>query len=335
MDEVVNLACSGAETRHVLNDAFKDQGKSQVELMADEIERQGNKKLKAVVVSIGGNDLDLSTLLTNCGKDWVLGDLGVLTDCTSYKNLEEWVKGKLGNEHGLVKEGVGSLNEEIHNVITKVKVELRKHPNSKNARIIIQSYPNPFPSTLQGADGQTDIRVKNNYARYFGCGVPANDETIQFFRDTNVRIRDAIRLAAQKERISFLDLLDTFNGHEVCSRHDKATPSGADDNGAQVEWVRGVDNAIKDGIANNLIGQRVYANLIQEAAHPNYYGQLALQSCLKDLMLNAVDEEKDGEMLPRPIAGMCRAGTGKAPNEAKVFPNFYQDWPEKIEEPPL
>lgn len=70
-----NLACSGAETKHVRSEGHKGEA-PQVQQLRELATRQN---IKVIALSIGGNDLDFSGILTRCARRFMLG-LGACHD---------------------------------------------------------------------------------------------------------------------------------------------------------------------------------------------------------------------------------------------------------------
>src|SRR5690606_5724315 len=68
VDESINIACSGAATRHILRSSAGGHswmGESPQADQLAEIARQ--KNVKYIVLGIGGNDLGFLNIVVNCG----------------------------------------------------------------------------------------------------------------------------------------------------------------------------------------------------------------------------------------------------------------------------
>jgi hypothetical protein len=87
-----------------------------------------------------------------------------------------------------------------------------------------------------------------------------------------------VKQAAAAKHADFLDVLNLFAGHEICSVHDSLVTAAAPPSAKTSEWGRFVSlsHAVPQGATaeNPLLGQ-------DEIYHPNYFGQLALGSCLR------------------------------------------------------
>jgi hypothetical protein len=87
------------------------------------------------------------------------------------------------------------------------------------------------------------------------------------------RIADLFKRIAAQHHIEFLDLRDLFYGHEVCSKG--AQQPGRSNSlqnplpGDRSEWARFFDSQPQGNV--------------NESVHPDYFGQLAMGSCLSAL----------------------------------------------------
>ncbi|MFC8536930.1 GDSL-type esterase/lipase family protein [Streptomyces sp. NPDC057249] len=243
----LNLACSGATSKAVLlpehgGAPFKGERSQARELEDVAIGRE----VRAVVVSIGGNDLGFSDIITGCATEFVIGGSPCAPDAAEQ-----------------VAERLPGVRQAAVNTLADVRTALDRagHP-AGSYRLILQSYPSPLPDAGR-------IRYPGEkYDRLQSGGCPFYDKDLTWAHDELVpEISSVLADAADEGGAEFLDLSRSFEGREVCStstRHADATHSPSGDTS---EWVRFVTSGYGQG-------QK------QESLHPNSYGQQALGTCL-------------------------------------------------------
>ncbi|MFD4393418.1 glycosyl hydrolase family 18 protein [Kitasatospora sp. NPDC058478] len=261
-----NLACSGATTKNILSDGFKGQ-KPQVEQLAD---LAAVYDIRLVVVSIGGNDLDFSGIVANCGVAYFVADATLKQPCSRAKEGE--FAGKLN-----------TVRAEIVKTLTAVRATMLRARQS-NYELVLQSYPNVLPGkdTLRYGEGQTSEGGTGDRSRYVTGGCPFLKVDADWAHTSVVpRISEMLRQAAGTAGARFLDVQNAFAGHELCANTAQQATS-ANSNGAplptdKAEWVRWVPY---------LPGWEKWATAkqgdVQEAIHPNAFGQQALSRCLTE-----------------------------------------------------
>ncbi|MFD0883824.1 glycosyl hydrolase family 18 protein, partial [Streptosporangium algeriense] len=259
-ERMFNIACSGAETEHILTDDFKGE-KPQLEQLADLAERY---ELNTIVVSIGGNDLEFSSIVETCGKNFMLNK----SACAEQADKD--LTGRMGG----VRRAVSKVLDGIRDVLIEAGQDVTGY------NLVLQSYPSPLPAP-------EDVRYPgDHYDRYLQGGCPFYDEDLKWTRTGAIKkIGDMLRGVAQDKEALFLDLANAFAGHELCSKSARqarsgetlTTPIPAD----EAEWIRFVDGPTTSG-------ERV------EDIHPNAYGQQALGQCLSLALIQM--EESPGQM---------------------------------------
>ena len=247
----VNLACSGAETKHLISaridgaESFKGEG-SQIDRLG-QVARTKNVEL--VVVSIGGNDLRFSDIIEDCVKG-ILGAPFIRWYCSETQGPE-------------VTKRMPTTVSNVRRVLDNVKSTMRSAGYDRDDyRLVLQSYPSPVP---RSADLHESA---NKHYIFYGC--PFNARDLDWARDTlTPQLASNLRAVADAEDAEFLDLQDLFDGHEVCSKHivlqnDNDNPDGT------IAWMRWLDSGKISGDAFK-----------QESFHPNAVGQKALGRCLR------------------------------------------------------
>jgi len=160
--------------------------------------------------------------------------------------------------------------------------------------ILVQDYESPIP------DGSGFRYVQSGYGRQNtgGCGfwnADANWANQTALPTINAAVRNAASQTGLAN-VKQLELATAFNGRRLCESSvglleerglSSWTRPGAVD---QTEWVNQIRTV-------STVGSNYF---IQESLHPNYWGQLALRSCLRQAWNGGA-----------PRGGSCtRAGSG-------------------------
>ncbi|GAA3622068.1 glycosyl hydrolase family 18 protein [Streptomyces chitinivorans] len=284
-----NIACSGSETQHVVEEEFKGQ-KPQVEQLAEIAE---DHRVSLVALSIGGNDLNFSDLIAACAKSYMI------PGATPCKDTEEEAFAA----------ALDTVEQEVTDTVWKIRETLRDAGQSDTSyRIVLQSYPNPLP---RGADFEYPQDLID-YSRYRSGGCPFRDVDADWAHSSVVpRISAMIGRAAKASSAVFLDLQNAFAGHELCAKTARqATSSNSPDNrlpAADAEWIRWVPYLL-DGTKDvpwESQGDQ------QEAIHPNAHGQRAMGTCLS----KAANLLNDTDWTFR-----CSGSASRSPDDTAVSP---------------
>lgn len=245
----LNLACSGATSTAILlpengGRPFKGEP-SQAQQLQNAVT---GYPVRAVVVSIGGNDLGFSGVITSCAKNF-LKPIGA-TPCAPTMAPE--VRNRLPAMRTAVVKALGDITTAMD----------RAGHLKGSYRLILQSPPSPLP------DGARVRYPGERYDRMKQGGCPFFDKDLTWAHDElGPEISTTLADAARTAGAEFLDLSRAFEGREVCSNTTVHAGPGQQPSGRTSEWVRFVTSGLGQG-------QR------QESMHPNYYGQLALGACL-------------------------------------------------------
>ncbi|SDH96487.1 Chitinase, GH18 family [Sinosporangium album] len=249
-EDQFNIACSGAETEHITTTSFKGE-RPQVAQLRDIAK---DYQVKLIVVSIGGNDLDFSGIIQECGKAYLTGG----TPC------------KTSREQAFAS-ALDTVRDKVVTTLDKIGETMRKEGQAKGSYdLVLQSYPNPIPRAQDNRYPQGP-----GYSRYSQGGCPFLDVDSDWASTSVVpRISDMLRTAAGMAGATFLDLKEAFAGHEVCAKGAQQATSGTPLTAAKAEWVRWVPYL--PGLTDGPHRQ----GDIQEAVHPNSFGQRVLSDCL-------------------------------------------------------
>ena len=239
----INLACSGAESQHVIDTTFRGE-RPQVEQLLDQARTHD---IEMIVLSIGGNDLGFGDILAGCIADYV----GFQGSCRD----DEKVYGQMVND---VIPNVRDTIEAIQQTMTEA--------GDEDYRLVLQSYVSPVPRSSEMSISGRLNRIE--------AGCPFYRQDLDWARDTIVPNLDTLYgQLARDMGIEFLSLRDGGQGKEVCAdntaRATTGTPATAPGQDAVLEWFR---------FANPVAASS--QSEINELFHPNALGQQALGECL-------------------------------------------------------
>jgi hypothetical protein len=287
----VNLACSGAKTASALGSDWKPG----LDFYDDGAGHQGQAKMlqafasthniRQVSVSIGGNDFNFASVVQSCVEDWLLSP----SWWKDYCNDDSSVKANFTATN------VATQRAKIKNAILNVHTAMSNagYADSQYA-ITVQDYESPLPNGSGFRYGESGYTRQNTG----GCGFWNNDAN--WANSTALpTINGAVKGAAADTGLSnirILELQGAFNGRRLCENtvgllEEKGlsswTNAGAVD---KTEWI----NQIRT--ISTVFGPYQ----VQESLHPNYWGQKALRSCVRQAYNGGA-----------PRSGTCTiAGTG-------------------------
>jgi len=247
VDQRINVACSGATTANIFRaskggEPFKNEATQGDQLLR--VARASNVKL--VVLSIGGNDLGFAGIVQACATAY----LAHQAPCrTSQQQV-------LDSKFGAAMRSVGRAIDEIRSIM--------KDAGYSNFRFIVQSYPSVFGRASENRYPEINVALR---AGVGGC--PSYDTDADWARDSVVnQIANGLKFVAVSKGVQFLDLRDAFQGREICSKSTRQASLTQPPSATTSEWGR-------------LLNQTtVTQGVLQEAVHPNAYGERALGRCL-------------------------------------------------------
>ncbi len=273
VDEVFNLACSGAATVNVLpasagGQPYKGEA-PQIDQLAAVAETHD---IDVVVISIGGNDLNFS---------------GVIVDCVAgYTTSPIWWPNTCASDQGRnVDRALPGMLADVQRVLVEARQVLDANGDG-DARIVLQSYPSPVAEA-------SNIRYgERGWDRTFRGGCPFWNSDLDWANTTLIpQITDGLAQEAAAAGAEFLDLSEALKGHEACARTAR---QGTSANGVGAEWIRYVNTGIRQGDA-------------EESAHPNAYGQQAMGRCIA---LALASPSRSDRCLNTPGAGVTAMRLG-------------------------
>jgi lysophospholipase L1-like esterase len=248
----VNLACSGAQTVNVIRAGRGGQPNKGEAPQIDQLRTLlATTRVKMIVVTIGGNDLGFAGIIKSCIARYTVGVHCQDANEPAFAAGLEQVRPKIA---------------EVVRQVANVMADAGYVPGSY--RFVLQAYPSPIPTGAQYRYPQSGLqRIHTGHC-------PIYDSDSDWVHTSVVpRIADLFKDIAAQHHIEFLDLRNLLDGHEVCSRGARQ-PSRSNSltdplPGNESEWARFFDSQPQGNV--------------DESVHPNYFGQLAMGSCLSAL----------------------------------------------------
>ncbi|MEZ0578564.1 hypothetical protein [Nocardioides sp. MH1] len=296
----LNLACSGAKTATATGTYFKPgldfySGTAGVGQARALQTFATTHNVRMVVVSIGGNDFNFADVVQSCVTDFL----------TSPSWWPDYCKDDSSVTANFTSSNVSAVKTRIAGALTNVRTAMRNAGYADTQwTMLVQTYPSPIPN------GSGFRYSQSGYTRQStgGCGFWNTDA--DWANSTALpTINNTVTGAVTQAGISnakVLNLASTFNGRRLCESgvglYEEVGIAGWTSSGAvdRTEWV----NQIRT-VSTCCSSSPYY---IQESLHPNYWGQLAVRSCVRQAYNAGV-----------PKGGACtRTGTGLLNGEPRM-----------------
>jgi hypothetical protein len=283
----VNLACSGARTSSRVSDGkfkpgidFYDVNGQKGQALALQELAIADPDIKAVVVLIGANDYGFADIVQTCVTDWLTSPSWWKNYCQDDSNITAmFTQSNIDKVTANVRAAYQRVQEAMSNA---------KYPVG-SYQLIAQTYSAPVPKADGFRYGQT------GYTRQAvgGCGIWNRDA--DWARDSvvdtlNSTTRNAVSGLGD---VHVLNMDEALAGRKLCESsvgllEERGLPNwrspGAVDNSEWVEQIRTLTTLFPP-------------YQLQEDAHPNYWGQLALRNCFR-------------QAFAKNRGGTCVRGTG-------------------------
>lgn len=295
----LNLACSGAKTSTYVDangyfkpgiDFFNQDGRLGQALMLEQFAQTHSVKL--VTLSIGANDFAYEAIVTQC-----------VTDYMKPAALGAFCKDNPAVTSLLSAPAIDKVRADTQQAILNIATAMQRAGYSDDQWTLgIQLYPQLIapPAEIRYPEAGYDRQLLG------GCGL--RDEDITWMRDswfaqmnrTFAQAATDAQATNSALRIVTLDASNAFGQHTLChaNAHRVQAAGGAPDwrDATAVdlsEWVMEI---------NILNPQNTFK---QESFHPNYWGQLALRSCWRQVWNNG---NVRGGTCTQPGAGLNEYG---------------------------
>jgi GDSL-like lipase/acylhydrolase family protein len=247
VDQKINLACSGATTANIFRSSQGGADEKGEPPQGDQLRYVAQTwNVKLVILSIGGNDLGFADIVQACATAY----LSAQGPCHTAQQQV------LDSKFGAAMKNVARAIDEVRAIMTA--------SGYTKFRFIVQSYPSVFVRASDNRYPETDRAQR---AGIGGC--PSYDADADWARDSVVsQISNGLKFVAVAKGVQFLDLRDAFEGREICSDSTEQASLGHPPSGTTSEWGRLLNQST------------VSQGVLQEAVHPNAYGERALGRCL-------------------------------------------------------
>lgn len=295
----VNLACSGARTATAPGSPFKpgldfysgSEGVGQARALQV---LAATSNVKMVVVSIGGNDFNFAGIVQQCVQDFLLSPSWWKDYCHDDSSVTS----------NFTSANVSAVRTRIAGALSNVRTAMRNAGYADSQwTMLVQTYPSPVPAGSGFRYGQSGYTRQSTG----GCGFWnadadwANNSALPTINNT---VTGAIAQAGITNART-LNLASTFNGRRLCESgvglYEEVGIAGWTSAGAvdRTEWVNQIRTVTTSGDS---------PYFIQESLHPNYWGQLAVRSCVRQAYNGGT-----------PRGGACvRTGTGLLNGEPRM-----------------
>jgi len=270
----LDLACSGAKTS-----TFTDSSgnfKPGLDFYSDSSGNEGQALLlqqyasthnvTMVQLSIGGNNFNFASIVQSCVTDF-------LTSPSWWPNYCDDDSSVTAN---FTAANVTAQTNAIAGAVRNIRTAMTNAGYTGSMyTIVAQTYPSPVPNGSGFRYSQSGFTRQSTG----GCGfwnTDANWANSTALGTINTSVKNAVT-AVGAANVKVMDLSTAFNGRRLCENtvglvEEKGLSSwqaaGAVD---QTEWINQIRTV-------STIGSDYY---IQESIHPNYWGQLAMRSCVR------------------------------------------------------
>jgi lysophospholipase L1-like esterase len=256
----VNLACSGANSSNLtLGGETQYEEKTQ----AAQLEALARTDtVKDIFVTVGANDNpDFSGTVEDCVFAYVFLE-GEGNGCKA-KDGPSWTS------------RVDAMEPKAEAAIASIKSGMSKDGYSSSSyQVVVVSYADPAPKSSRYADWEYPVKLVE------GC--PLYNSDAEWGHNVATPGLDAgERTIAQVEGVRFLDMVESFEGHELCG-------AGI---GASQQWVNGLlyEPSLEDWWNEHAV---------QQSFHPNAKGHSQLAKCVNGFLEKTYKE------------GICRVNSG-------------------------
>lgn len=282
----VNIACSGAQTttfadkdpykpgvdfaNDTLANGVKRQGQA---LMLQHLAKANDKRVKMVVLSIGGNDFGFGSVVQDCFLSFLVPIKRVF--CSENSTVTS----------RFTEPNVQERTDDIARAIGDVGTAMANAGYQPGDwTLVVQTYPSPLPpGNLRYPESGYDRQWVGGCAMYDKDLAWANDVALGTI---NTSVQRAIA-QSQLTNVKVLDLTDAFVGHRLCEKNVNLVgplawyPIQGYVWSPVKRWTQKDAVDLSEWVAQiRLQSFVVEPYAVAESLHPNYWGQLAVRSCV-------------------------------------------------------
>jgi hypothetical protein len=281
-DKIINLACSGARTKHlwppeVGGVSFKGETPQIPRLFDVALVND----IDLIVIGVGGNDMGFSGAVLECGLAWLRKHWGPDDDNACDDEIRNQFLPKLSDVWFNVTKTIQQTKQQMAII------------GDDSYEIVLMGYPAIIPAFNDWAYDAGDRRVKR-------C--PFNGPDSQYVEDVLMpKLNATIEGVADQEEVDFINLHHAFDQHRLCENGlghrmvEVNTPTSHN-----TEWVRYLDTTgfslidkdkfmeafrqwrdLSEGTLMYIAGDQ---GSLSESLHPNMFGQQAIGDCLREYL---------------------------------------------------
>ena len=269
LDKRINIACSGAQTKHVWGyaaggTAFKGEQPQTAQLY----NIAGTHDVKLIVAGIGGNDMGFGPVAEKCVKAWFHSRGYPTLDPQIGTHCSDDVRKDHESKLGTVRANVMKTIDQIRATMTQ-----RGYSND-DYRLVVMGYPGILSQHNQ-------FKYNEGSRRTHQC--PFRTSDAEYLNETLVRkLNSEMHAATHLKDVEFLDITQAFNGHRLCEGPTTRSSGSGSPSPATAEWVRFID------LTGSFPPGKGWQGHENEAIHPNRYGQQAMGKCLQRMWAQPV-----------------------------------------------
>jgi len=208
--EAVNLACSGARTRHLWSAAAGGERLRGEPPQADRLAALARRRaVRLIVVTAGANDVGFGSIVARCALDWARSPVARPRYCRGRAQAE-------------VAAALAPMRRSLVRALRGFRAAMAAAGRARREyRLVVMGYASPFP------EGRLIRYPEHGWSRLREGGCPVwNADADWAVRGAVPEIDAAMRAAAHATGAEYLDLQHALDGHQLCDRR------------AAVEWVR-------------------------------------------------------------------------------------------------
>lgn len=248
VDEKVNLACSGARARDLWPGEEGGTSHFGEPPEADQLAAVARRDdVRMVVVTVGANDVGFGELVAECAVEWARSPEG--EEATCHRDAEAHIRGALPR----ATRAIAAAFRGVRRVMRAAGAARSDY------RLVAMGYASPFP------EGRWFRYPEDGWARLTEGGCPVWDADADWAADrASVDLAAALHSAAAATGAEYLDLVDAFDGHQLCDRRSQRVGDQGP-SPLSAEWFRRLSFA---------------QGSTRESLHPNAYGQKVIGACL-------------------------------------------------------
>lgn len=237
------------------------------------------KNVKMVMLSIGGNNFGFGAIVSACVTSYISSR----TDAAGCRTKTELL-------NKLNAAGVARTKAQIVVAIGNIVRAMQESGHPLGTWTLgYQMYPRPLPDSVDMRYPESRLPILNYRQSRGGCGLW--DADIDWALGTAVPTINNTLLAAGRDavaqyrglKIVYMDTTNAFRGHELCSKGSyRVNSSNAEDRKGVKNW-RKKDAADKSEWVKEIDLINFSGATVEESFHPNYWGQMALRNCWREL----------------------------------------------------